>query len=332
MKVLRNNYIYILAGFIIVFFIIYFRLIYVRIPRELYLNPHWSLLLIYLLTIFMILINIILHCLTILKNMKILTKSNPSKIKLFFSKKASLVKHIFSKSLLSFEHFMNVYFTDINFKICFEIMYYATINIVYVKIQIVTWIFDYIPRLIISICFIYDIFYLQTLNYFFKVIPLFILPIIYNYICFTIKKICEINIDNCGRYLTIYDYKEQINIPNPWTYVKLISHRVNPPDRLDYYFSDNFLLNDNLSLFKFGLSQEYLKQNEIEFSLLSDKQVTDRLYNLYLGFHQTYILPFLYIIRIEIYRSSLDALLGLLNSLIYLFGWSYILLYSLGYI
>ena len=173
----RKNYIYIVCGFLFIISIIYFKLIYVRIPKDLYTNKNSFLFMSYLITMCIFLFLLIKNVSHIMQKYKFIGRNANNYI--FIKKILLTLTMLFYKSLRSIEQFINSYITTIDFKLCFELMHYATTKITYLNIQKATWIFDYIPRLMLLSCFSYDVFFLHKFYYFFKVIPITILPLLY---------------------------------------------------------------------------------------------------------------------------------------------------------
>ena len=330
MKIFHNK-LYVFLGFIITAIILYYRFVHVRLPRDLLTHLTYDLICLYLCIILGFFMTLVYSLYNILCFYNIL---KPKDTKIFVDMKPILyirkLQNFYYNCLRSFDIYIRVNFTDIVIKFSFELLDVMTKQLSYKKIYYLNWIFDYCVRILISMAFVFDVFWLHSFYFFFKALILLLIPLIYNYICYTMKDICIINIDDCSNYFNIYDLKENHKIFH-WDYVKHKLYLVfkNVAD-INYVFDDDYLLNNNLEQFRFEFSQSYLEKYKDHLKSISDTEVTELFFEHYLGFHKTFILPFIYLTRLEILKETQGQFIRFITSLIFFIGWIYILFYGLN--
>jgi hypothetical protein len=325
MKTSRNL---LYLGFTIFLLVVYNRVFFKRIPHELYNFLSFQLIVIYCSIIITFFLSVV-FCIFKLINKNNLKYTTINKYNNYLKK----ITHYYFLSLKVFDTFIKANISDVWVKLTVKLSTFICNKIQYKNIQYLTWVFDFLPRILIALTFAFDTIYLQQFYYFFKLIPILILPIIYNYILYTIKGVCEINIDDCPKYFRIQQYSDYNLYLDSWEYVKFkLRECVNNPTKVHQLFTNEFLLNDNLSLFQFSFSETYLLTNKDTLKNMSDEDISELLFSSYLGLNQMFVLPFIYVNRIETYQNLQLIKVQLFVSTIFLISWVYILCYGLGVI
>jgi hypothetical protein len=193
-----------LIPIIYITYIIYIRLIYVRLPRDIgLLNKP---ILIY--TTCVILLGMLLRIYLLLKQDGVIkTKPSSNRYILKIKKIMEIVSKEITKIIKSFLRVLSRkiwFYTDCVMRLNQYIFIYA-----YTKTFIViVFLFKIIPKIIVVLIFLIDVFYFKQLNYFYKALGLLLLPIIYS----IIKNMVEVlYADNIQDLINLLDSKP---IPN----------------------------------------------------------------------------------------------------------------------
>jgi hypothetical protein len=335
--VFNKNMIYISLGFIIVTFVIILRVFYPRTPRELYTAISWELSIIYIIIILNFLFILILCIYNLLKDYEKININQNTKMKLFIYnnwlyKKLQLFYNYYHKSLISFDIFIKHNIIKKWALIGLYIMRKIRDKVEYNQLVIFNWIFDFIPKIGVATTFFIDVIFYNKFYFFYKSVLFIIIPIIYSYILYTIKQICEINIKDAINEFIILDIEKNQYITFIEYFNYIAKKSLSNTDEMSRYFTNNFLLNKNLRLFQFNWTEQYLKINQEYLKPLSDDEVGNILLTSYLGLHQVFILMYIYMIRIEAHKEMTQNWIRLYMSTIFFIGWFYLLLYGLNFI
>jgi hypothetical protein len=321
MKTSRNL---LYLGFIIFFLVVYYRIFFKRTPHELHKFLSLELIVFYCLLIITFLLSIVFCIYKLINedNFKPIYSNNR------YINSLKKITYYYFLSLKTFDSFLKANFSERWVNLTVKLSGFICNNIQYKNVQYLTWIFDFLPRILIALTFMFDTVYLHQFLYFFK-----LLPLVYNYILYTIKSVCEVNIDDCPKYFKIQKSSNNSKYLGQWEYVKFkLLECAHHPLKVQKLFSDETLLGDNLSLFQFSFSEVYLLDNEDKLKTMSDEDVSQLLFASYLGLNQMFILPFIYVNSIETYKNLQVIKVQLFISIIFLISWVYILFYGLGII
>jgi hypothetical protein len=337
MTKLNLNIFYVFFGWLIFCYLFYFRVIYKRVPRELYTNISTFLLILYILIILGHLISLIMSIYKIFFYKNKTTKKT-FKEKLMENKyiiSISSLFDIYSKSLKEFDNYIksfpviDKYYTEIMFNFsCF-----ITENFKFYYGVYFNFLFNFFIRIILILAFSIDVLYFHKFYYFFKVLPLIIILLIYEYILHCISEVTKTNLNTQIKNFTIIVKKDnsnnEINL-NEYLILKSRECTSNPLKGHEFY-TEEYLINTNFSNYHFSFSEEFIKELDLENSSLDEQK--ELLINVYIHIHKAIIYPALFYEMLHVFKTDIHGpKITLFTSTLYLISWSYILLYGIGYI
>ena len=178
MKRYNFQFLYLFLPIIYGMYISYIRLIRERIPREVIIFSEITLL---------ISTVIIISCLSLrlyflLKQSEILkTKPITNKILLKIKYRFLLMAQIFNESTTGLLRILNMTFSSYSERLL-NIIRYLYLNIESKQFTILVIGVDLVPKIIVLLTFMLDVFYFRQLNYFYKSVGLLLLPVIFSVI------------------------------------------------------------------------------------------------------------------------------------------------------
>ena len=224
------------------------RLIYKRVPKD--LNNELSLcikiIFIQILLIFIILLlqNIKIY---LIKNKYLILNSSNNNIKKIFLYYLQLGSQFLSKSLsLVHERLIETKFSPYIEKLGS----YLTTNCKFYSTCYLTIIFNFIPKIIVLLVFLIDVFIFNQLKYFYVFGSLLLIPLIYQYVNYAIYQDALKGIIDSNNYLVIMD-KHTGEVITALNYFKICSR-----SKLEY---TNEL---DISKFKYTFNDSFLEQNK----------------------------------------------------------------------
>lgn len=186
---------FIINGFIIFYFILWNYLIRVRLPKE--ISPDLANYIVYYyVTMFSVTI------LTLL--VSILHVFN---IHIFKSSKFTLV---IKQSLEALDIFIKEHIEVVSNVLQEKMFIFLFSNQKVIKYVYI--LFSVLPKVIVTLCLCYDVFYSKNIYYFYKSFPLLILPLIAKYLLYSFKNLYEVQYNHINRRIDISCYSSGDNI------------------------------------------------------------------------------------------------------------------------
>lgn len=329
----NKNIIYIFVGLFLIMLFLFFRLFYVRLPRNLYTNITFELLAMYLVITIIIIISLGFTVYKLLIEYEYI-KSNNNSIVNRYIQNNSLIKlvktciNLCKHSLITLDNYIKFYIITKWLFIGLFFMNKITKHIKYENAPYLTLIFDFIPRILITILFSIDVFIYHKFDFFYKAMPMLLLPVIYQYICYTLKNICELNLQSAEDIFLIIDTTNNIKL-SPIEYVKSYIRKAwDNPKLINSSFSEYSLLNNNLEAYTFGWTQNYIDKNQTKFNKMTNDEITQAFFVSYLQFNQLFVLTSIYLFNIELTKDKQLTWIRLSLSSILLLNWTYIIYYG----
>lgn len=197
----------------------------------------------------------------------------------------------------------------------------------YQYITYLNWVFDYIIRLGVCLCFTLDVVYYHKINYLYKALPLLLIPLIYKYILYTLHTVTEINLEDIK---DVFIINEDNKIITSFEYCKILAKKVLlSPSMANTFFSDNYLLHDNLKQFTFQWTDSYIAHNEITFKDYNDTELSNFFLESYLVYNQLFVLTSIYLYTLDYNYKNMGLWVSFMISFLYFFNWLYILIYGI---
>lgn len=181
----------IILCFIICTFYIWFKFIRERLPRDIPFNLN-ILMFIFLCVICISYFIAIINC--------IIIPQTPNKYILKFYQKLQFILIFFDNvdTSLKKNNIVNKVINNIITKIIIIFKLYDTTNNEYFY-----YVFNLTPRIILSLLFCFDVFYTKRLENFYNFLSISLIPLLYNYMVFSISKVNEIEIQGLEKKFKI---------------------------------------------------------------------------------------------------------------------------------
>jgi len=330
---LKNWFLFIWGGFIISY-LIYFRIIYVRVPRELYTEVHFLLLIFYLLIV-------CAFSLLFYKNLyKVIYKEEPistnplvQKVKESLSKITavyaeglktvdSVIKEIYPLHFNEYTRLLHVFFID---RLLFHHGPYLDI------------IFNYIPRLSLAGAFFYDVVINNYMQTFFMLAPLALIPLIYSYCCYASYNVYLTGIGIKPQRLDYEKYdearekffpiEERTYIMQKWRECYTRYYRAKERYETDYLWGLK-PYNDlpEFETYRINLTSEFRALLPAD---LTEEELHQTRMDYYLHLNQDVFYPFFFHWNIKIFAESIyGPRVRTFVYLIYVISWVYLILFS----
>lgn len=325
-----RSFLYIFFGSMIFLILFYFRVIRTRIPRDLYTNISWVLVIIYVCMIMVFLYLIIKMIIKIKNGPKNQIIENEYLIKMISY--INRIKKYFYTSLEELDSFLKAVILGEKYpQILMKISAFISKNIKFSYGRYFSWIFVFFPRIIISIVFFIDVVYFNYMEYFYKVLPLALIMLLYKYVIFCLRAFAEGNLKLHAKEIYLYEYKnnEFIKI-STGDYVSRKFSEANRHTNSELMFQEEYLFGKNLEKFQFSFSEQTMKEEKEFFKYASFEEVDARLITYYFNMHRWWIYPEVLIYSSNMYKEEIDGPKFLLFTYcVYFMSWSYMLLYGI---
>lgn len=182
---------FIITGFLMLLFILWNYLLRIRLPREISIEVSASSFFYYIITFAVSVFGLVMT-LFMLYNIKCVTVVDLSKYNLIH------------KSLSEFDNYVKKHFEFISNKLQEELFEFLFNN--QVKIKYLNFLFSIVPKIIVSVCLIYDVFIMNTIVYFYKMLPLLIFTFFVRYIKYSFEKLYKHQLEQIGKCINISCY------------------------------------------------------------------------------------------------------------------------------
>ena len=299
-SLLENIYIIlsIFTGFVITLYIIYIRLILVRLPRDLYVDISLVTFGIYL---WILSIFVILFIYTIYKIF--FYKEKPNRID--YLRYIRPILTFWNNSLESLDNYIKSLFENQwDFTVAVGLYCYRKF-FKKVVIELAIIFFCILPKLIVVFAFLIDVLLYQRFNYFYKASILLIIPLIFNYIMYSIFYLAETNIIQLGEDIQLVDSQGNILLP---IYVTMDLIR----GKKDF--------NHDFELTQLYLSKYPEDSQDISFYNLK------RLVKIYADLHKIYDFGF----DVKYRKEYMLRYINIIMYGLYSIGWGYIIWFGLS--
>lgn len=197
------NKLYILLGAFIVCYILFIRLIWKRLPKELSTDLPEYLMLFYLLIISMFIVLIIINIFHLFNK-----TIHPNK-------GLKIISQFIQECLYTFDEYIKnkdyTYFSlgSLLQSFCSVYVYCVNRNS-FKKHRYLLVLFDILPKVIMASVFLFEIIFMHKINYFYKLSGLLLLPLVFNYVIYTLKDFCTRNLEIFDTILCITDINDNI--------------------------------------------------------------------------------------------------------------------------
>lgn len=315
---MKNKFL-LFSGVIILSAILYNRLFRIRLPRNINTfidSPYYILYIIILIGFIIMLCSTVLQLYMFLLNIDKKSSIFISKIKLIVDHKYNPIT-IISKSLILLDAFIKNLSPNYN-----DIYSYIDIVIIKIarflletntKIIYTLFILRITPQLIVCFCFIRDILFHQEFNSFYKSLIVLILPLLLQYIQYSIKMLVDTNLEDLDdsldiRILPSHQYTKETSFED-YQRISIYDWRdiCLSPEKEDYICYNN-------------LSQKTL--DEINNDTLIGKHILGK----GVSFMSTLFELYNYSYKFDEYKFIIETPINITKYTIYIIGWSYIIL------
>ena len=243
---MRDNKFFILfLGFFTMYLVVYRRFI-PRLPQEINFSPEKFPILLFS---FFFLNTLII---SILLMYSLVKKRETTKFLRFHeilkTSREIVIESWYSVYLL-FVQFIPNYFSKINYlaKKIFPILVWPNILII---------IFKILPRMIITFCFLLDIFYYQKLDYFYKSLIVILLPLIFDCILYLLDTFAKENVSNLENTIIDYTWYED---------------PIKKKTIINYKLKDNIILDPSEDFVKYAKLHEFCAEMKIRIRNCREK-------------------------------------------------------------
>jgi hypothetical protein len=170
--------------------------------------------------------------------------------------------------------------------------------------------FEFLPKLLVIVCFLIDIVIYHKFNYFYKVSVLLIIPLIHTYILYSFESFCEIN---------LIDFDHTVKI------VELTSNK--QITIIDYMFEKARNISDiDKYKYGFGLTDVWLEKHKHHTTNTLNSTLLRYIHVI----HDVFLNILLHIYNIKNYKEAYKPYYNLFLYILYLIGWGYIICFGLS--
>lgn len=299
---------FLIFGFVFLNYLLYIRVIKLRLPKEISKDLFTSS---EFISLGMFLMLLVISGYFIIVNIRKILEKEGAFQKRWFMKPLSWVSNFFKKSYFAVDHVIKeVIFYDYIGEILTSLGYYLYRNFYDKQIYLLS-VFYIFPRIfVISMLFV-DVFYFKTFNYVYKFSFLLLIPLLADYVIYSLNKFWQDNAKIFGELLNFFHYETG----QPILVTELVLAHLGS-SRYKHLLDDNALVS--------SLSPKFLEEhpNEAFNSEVTLQELLD-------NFNEIVIPSALFECKFSLFykRKFLPYFLVILHSL-YVLIWSYVLYYS----
>lgn len=240
-----------------------------------------------------------------------------------------LYEYYYIGSLIEFDKFLSFKLFPIWPKNLNKLFIWSIENIGLYKIHWYVYIFDFLPKIIISITFLFDIFYFKEMHYFYFFGVILLIPLFFKYLMYKLKFSYDVNLEEHPFMMTDAN-TNQVLTPQLF-FRELTFSMLKHPSSYAMLFQPANLINTIHNRLIVQFSEKFLKENKDHLSTL-DEEGVKRVYINALYFWLQFLIGSLSIyMAFNICEMMYQKKIQLFCCTCFFIGWLYMLFYGLGY-